>query len=179
MCSNMIRKTLVTDSGMHGIWDFSTFSDINDYDSWEEQLVEDEDIIKHIKDGHFVPINIYSDGAFEFELRVGTTEVREQLSEREQTYLVVSSAPYRLITNGRVCISGLEYVSNDLTNQVGKIDVVSGTYSVEIYLLAWDEEPGMKNENGEATEEALPDFVVILNPANKKGLYRTKLQTFE
>ncbi|KUN65061.1 hypothetical protein AQJ46_28560 [Streptomyces canus] len=35
-----------------------------DYDTWDPQLGEDEDVERHIRTGSLVPINIRSDGAF-------------------------------------------------------------------------------------------------------------------
>lgn len=100
MFINKLRKTLVTDSGMHCLWDALYFSIIQDYDSWENELLEDEDIIKHISKGSFVPINIHSDGAFEFEIRVSTSEEFQQLSERKKNTLLFLPKSISLLAMG-------------------------------------------------------------------------------
>jgi hypothetical protein len=69
--TNRIRGTYHTDAGMLCVWNPTAFTLIVDYDTWEAQLFEDDDIAGHISSGVFVPINIGSDGAFDFEMRVG------------------------------------------------------------------------------------------------------------
>jgi homoserine dehydrogenase len=69
------------------VWSQPAFAEIHDYDSWEPELCEDEDIIRHIQAGHFVPINIGSDGVSEVELRVGSAGERAVITDRESKYL--------------------------------------------------------------------------------------------
>ncbi|MFL0246077.1 hypothetical protein [Candidatus Clostridium stratigraminis] len=178
MMINRHRKTLVTDSGMHCIWDPCYFSNINNYDSWERELLEDEDILQHIDKGKFVPINIHSDGAFEFEVRVGTSEVFQQLSECERKYLIVSSEEYRFVSNGYVCISGIEYICNNPDENIGCLSIDRGDYSVTVHLIGWDDEPGMREPDGTPKVEALPDFIIIMNPSLNEEEYRVDLNTF-
>lgn len=178
MLINTIRKTLTTDAGMHCIWDFSSFSSVIDFDSWEEHLLEDRDILQHIRKGSLVPININSDGTFEFEMRLGTSESPQQLTERERKHLVVSSEKYRLVSNGSVCISGIEYVCNNIDENIGELSIPRGTYSATVHLIAWDDEPNMKNSDGTPKNDALPDFVIIVNPVIDGELYRIDINTF-
>ncbi|MBT2639296.1 hypothetical protein [Bacillus sp. ISL-39] len=178
MFINTIRKALTTDSGMHCVWDFSSFASVKDFDSWEEQLLEDRDILEHIRRGSLVPININSDGAFEFEMRIGTIESHQQLTERERKYLTVSSEKYRLVSNGSVCISGIEYVCNNLDENIGELRIPRGTYSATVHLIAWDDEPNMKKADGTPKNEALPDFVIIVNPEIDGESYRVDINTF-
>lgn len=175
---NKLRKTLVTDSGMHCIWDPFYFSNIDDYDSWERELLEDDDILQHIGKGKFIPINIHSDGVFEFEVRVGTTEFFERLTERERKYLVVSSEEYRFLSKGSVCISGIEHVGNDPDEYTGCLAIESGEYSTIVHLIGWNDEPGMKEPDGTPKAEALPDFIIIMNPSTNSKEYRVDLNTF-
>jgi hypothetical protein len=178
MMINRLRKTLVTDSGMHCIWDPFYFSNISDYDSWEKNLLEDEDILQHIGRGMFVPINIHSDGAFEFEVRVGTSEAFQQLSERESKYLIISSEEYLFVSNGNLCISGIEYICNNPDEYTGRLAIDRGDYSVIVHLIGWDDEPGMREPDGTPKAEALPDFIVIMNPSHNGKEYRIDLNTF-
>ena len=39
---------MATDAGMFGLWAPAAFGDIVDYDTWESELLEDEDIVRHI-----------------------------------------------------------------------------------------------------------------------------------
>jgi hypothetical protein len=148
---------------MHCIWNGDAFSNINDYDSWEAELLEDIDIKRHIETGHFVPINIASDGAFEIEIRLGSSQQKAELSDRETTYKVVSSEPYQFRSNGTLNVSGIECVSGEKDySAVGTVSLKEGEYSVTVHLVAWDEEPGMKDSEGRPRPEALPDFVVLV-----------------
>jgi len=178
MLENKIRKTLATGSGIHCLWNPSYFSSITDYDSWEKELLEDEDILRSIKSGNFVPININSDGVFEFEVRVGTSELFQELSKREKKYLTISSEKYRYVSNGLACISGIEYVCSSPDENVGTLAIENGEYEVTVHLIGWDEEPNMINVDGTPKQEALPDFIVIMNPALDGSLYRLDVSTF-
>jgi hypothetical protein len=61
-----------TDAGMLALWNPRRFADIVDYESWERQLYDDDDILRHVRDGHLVPVNIGGDGAFDFTVRTAT-----------------------------------------------------------------------------------------------------------
>ena len=65
-----LRRAYATDSGMYAIWEPTAFSGVHDYATWEEQLLNDPDIERHIGAGHFVPINVHSDGISEIEVRI-------------------------------------------------------------------------------------------------------------
>ena len=174
----MSRGIYPTGSGMHGLWVQSAFSVVCDYESWERELLNDKDIERHIANGHFIPLNIGADGAMEIEIRCGNGIDAAVLSDREKLYLVVSSEPYRLHASGPVCVSGIEYVAVPPESGVGTVAVPPGEYAVTVHLIAWDEEPGMMTEDGPAPG-ALPDFVVLVNPANSEASYRLKVQTFD
>lgn len=164
---------------MFGVWDSRHFSNINDYDAWETELLEDEDIERHIIAGHFVPINIHSDGVFEFEVRVGETGAPGSLSAREKQYLTVSSEAYLFRSTGELNISGIEFVEAAPEGNVGTLQIPSGDYTITVHLIAWDEEPGAKDAQGNPTVEALPDFVILLNRSDKMAQsYRNEINTF-
>ena len=48
------------------------FYKICDYDSWEKELLDNSDLVRHIRGGRFVPIYVHTDGTPVIELRVGS-----------------------------------------------------------------------------------------------------------
>ena len=151
-----------TNSGMLCVWNQSAFATVCDYDSWEPELCEDEDIIRHIEAGHFVPINIGSDGVFEVELRIGSAAATAALSDRELKFLVVKSQPYLFRSQGNLHLSGIECVNGEPDCQsASSISLLPGDWEATIYLVSWDDEPGAKNADGSPAAHALPDFVSV------------------
>jgi hypothetical protein len=73
--------------------------------------------------GAFVSINIGGNGAFQVAMR--GVEAPGNLSERERPYLVVSSEPYLLVSEGVLGLGGLEAVGS-----------YAGAEKVEIPLMA-------------------------------------------
>src|SRR5215471_126490 len=98
-----------TDAGMLCLWYPSAFAEIVDYNTWEPELCEDADIVRHIKAGHLVTINTNRgvDGAFDVIVRVGDGKQKASLTEREANYILAESAPYLFKSTGRACLSGL------------------------------------------------------------------------
>jgi len=164
---------------MHCLWNPTAFQAIEEYKSWENELLEDDSIRRHITTGHFVPINIHADGCFAIEVRVGTSAEPESLSERESKYLTVASEPYRFVSDGTLCISGIEAVHQEPDDSVGVLALAKGEFEVTVFLIGWDAEPGMQDPRGRPKKNALPDFVVLLNPKRgDKKKYRTEVETF-
>lgn len=174
----MHRGVYPTDCGMHCVWDQAAFAAVTDYDSWSRELLNDSDIERHITAGRLVPLNIGSDGAMEVEVRVGTRESPAELTAREANYLIARSEPYKLHATGSTGVSGIEQVVVPLEANVGTVPLAAGEYAVTVHLIAWDEEPGMQTEDGPATD-ALPDYLVLVNPAAPGTRYRTALLTFD
>ena len=169
-----LRSDLATDSGMLCVWDAQTFAGITDYDSWEKELCEDEDIMRHLQAGHLVPLNLGA-GAFAVELRQGSPD---SMSEREREYLLVPSQPYLLNSTGRILISGLEHVGADPRSNLD-LELPTGPYTVHIQLIDWTEEPGSKDASGSPTPTALPDMIVFIQPVGQDAPdYRNDLETF-
>ena len=118
-----------------------------------------------------------SDFVAEIKVRVGTAGPKA-LSTRERKYLIVSSEPYRFVSNGRIAAGGLEHVSGEVSEPARSMVLPVGEWSAEIHLVEWDKEPGAKTRSGKPSAKSLPDYVVILSPASPKSRFRTSLQTF-
>ncbi len=172
------RGLYPTGAGMHCLWNPAAFAAVNDYDSWAKELEQDKDIERHIRAGAFVPLNIGSDGAMEIEIRVGTPEAPATLNERETQYLIVASQPYLLRSTGAIGVSGIEEVSYPVSRRAGSVSLPNGDYAVTAHLIAWDEEPGMQTDDGPAPG-ALPDYLVLINPAKPGTEFRTAIGTFK
>lgn len=174
-----VAGRMTTDAGMFGLWSPAVFADVIDYDTWESELLEDADIARHVIAGSFVPINIRSDGAFGIVARLGSAHAPAELTDRERRYAVVCSQPYLFVSNGEARISGIEHVT--ATDDAAlRIAVPVGRWEVTVWLIAWNEEQGQVGETGRPAPSALPDFTLLINPANnRQGNYRTKIETFD
>lgn len=175
-----MRKVVSTASGMFAFWDTAAFRDIVDYDTWESRLCDDESIEREIAAGTLVPINIGSDGIVEIEVRVGTAAAPAALSARESSVLTVSTLqPYRLATSGTAHFGGLEHVHREPVDDCGALSLAGGEYDVMVHLIDWQQEPGMLLPDSTPAPDALPDFVVLINPASGTARHRLSLETFE
>jgi len=114
----------------------------------------------------------------EIEVRVGTSESPVELDSRETKYLIVRSQPYRQTSTGSVGVSGLESVAVPPESGTGTVAIPPGDYAVTVHLIAWDEEPGMQTDSGPAPG-ALPDYIVLVNPASAGTTFRTAVKTFD
>ena len=170
------ENVFYTNSGMLGLWDYSAYQHIKNYDAWEPEFVEDEDILRNIKNATYVPINIQSDGAYSVEVKLNEAT---ELSSREQKYLTVTSQPYLLKTEGKVALSSMETVGNDPVENIKILSVDPGEYAVQIHLIGWDKEPGSKGADGAPSDNALPDFIVCIsrNDGQLKQ-FRQEIETF-
>lgn len=174
-----IAGPAATDSGMFGLWSPAAFGDVVDYDTWETALLENEDIARHIAAGVFVPINIGFDGAFQIAARVGSISAPAEFTDRERRYLFLSSDPYLFISTGAAVISGIEHV-NGAADTGLQVPLPAGRWSVTIAVIAWDDEPGQKDEQGRPLPTALSDFTLLINPEQDPASpYRTKVATFD
>lgn len=175
------RFTARTDAGMCALWNPKRFATVVDYNTWEAALLDDDDIVRHIQHGDLVPVYIRSDGAWGFTVRIGPPD--QVLTERERRYLAVSSEPYLYVSDGELCVSGLEHVSADPDDRLGtttRIALPSGRYQVTVHMLDWDKEPGARDSAGKPTAQALPDFVVLVSPeSTPRPSYRMRLETFD
>jgi hypothetical protein len=167
-----------TDSGMFMLWNPARFQQVVDYPTWERELLEDTDIERHIAARSLVPIGIGVGGSFGFTARAGSASAPATLDERELQYLVVSSEPYGLDSDGRAWLTGIEEVSHDPVNGL-TVEIPAGTWSVVVNLIDWQAEPGSTSSDGVPTPTALPDFVVLLNRADQAGPFRQAVATFD
>jgi hypothetical protein len=175
----LLRRVFATDSGMLAIWQPEHFKCITDFESWERELLQDDDIIRHIEVGAFVPLNIHADGAYECVLRAGTATEQPTLTARESRYLICSSAPYLFCSRGSLAISGLEYIGSSPDASIASASVPQGNWSVTVHHVDWAREPGCKTPDGKPSSTALPNFIVLLTPAVATLHFRTEVDTFD
>ena len=76
--SAIIKKAVSTSSGMWGLWDYEEYRVVVTYEDWDALFCEDDAIKQQIAKAKFVPINIQSDGCFQFRVKIDET-----LSSRE------------------------------------------------------------------------------------------------
>jgi len=167
-----------TDAGMLALWSPRPFADIVDYDSWERQLCADDDILRHVRDGHFVPVNIGRDGAFDVTVRTAT-DGDATPTEREARHLWQSSAPYLLVSEGEVCLSGLEHIGADLEYEgVTRIPLGAGRYKVVIHIFDDEAEAAALDDSADPTPDVLSGFFVFISPEKTPApTYRVRLKT--
>lgn len=167
------RAVIGTDAGMCALWQPERFEHIKDYDDWEKELIEDEDIERHVSEGTFVPLYLRADIVFDVVVRLGAG-----LSEREEPYRLGWSEPYRFISRGNKAMGGLEHVG-EMADGAKTFPLAAGTYSVIAHFVDWQAEPGSLGPDGEVTSEALSDLVIELHEASEpEPAYRTSLDTW-
>jgi hypothetical protein len=156
-------------------WQPEAFSDVHDYDTWSPELEDDPDIARHIELGDCVPINIGQDMAAAFIVRVPEAGGIAELTEREATYLVVSSQPYLFVSHGSALLTGIEGVMGGLPQ--ADVNLTAGRWAVTVHLIAWDDEPGAK-AGDDPGPDALPDFILLVNRADDVQPFRGEVSTF-
>ncbi|MDG4822793.1 hypothetical protein O7635_13135 [Asanoa sp. WMMD1127] len=170
-----VTEALATEAGLFGLWSPASFPPTTD---WEGELLDDEDVMRHIAAGAFVPINIGADGAFQFVARVGSVAAPAGLSGRERRYAAVVSDAYRFVAPDHdAVISGIEHVGTETGLRVPLPDCAH--WRVRVALVDWAAEPGQQRADGGPGPDALPDFVVLLNPEAGEPAYRVRIETFD
>lgn len=152
-----------TDAGATALWNAPAFAAITAYDSWERELLEDEDLDRHIAAGHLVPITRGSDGVFNIVARVGNAATRAQLTDRENQFCLVATQTYPFEATGTVLLSGIEFVEGNSTSAF-RVPLETGKWDVVVNLIEWDAERGARGADGKPVASALPDFVLLINP---------------
>jgi hypothetical protein len=162
------------------LWDPRRFEDVVDHETWEDELLEDEDIVRHIRAGSLVPLHVDGDGAFGVLVRVGTASAPATLTERERGHQLAASQPYLFVSGGRAIVGGIEDVSGDASDGTIEQPVPEGRCAVVVHVIDWQAEAGSYDETGRPLPGALPDFVVLINPAQPgHGTFRTAMNMFE
>lgn len=175
-----MKKVVGTGSGMFALWDTQAFSGIVDYGTWESRLLDDADIETEIAAGRLVPINIHADSVSEIEVRVGSVASPVALSDRESKYITVSTpAPYLFKAGDRAHFGGIEHIHADPAPEAGALSIAPGHYDVHVHLIDWQQEPGMAQPDGAPVDGALPDFIVLLNPTDRRDPARVSVNTFD
>ncbi|GAA2691211.1 hypothetical protein Apa02nite_032750 [Actinoplanes palleronii] len=170
-------EAVASGAGMFGLWSPPAFRGVVDYGTWEAELLEDQDIDRHIRSGAFVPINIHSDGEFQFLVRIGSAGLPAALTVRERAYLVVASEPYLFVATDGALLSGIEHAGAK-PGPALRVPLPPGRWQVCIFLLDWTAEPGHQDREGAPLPGALPDFTLLLNPAPPTAVFRTSIETF-
>ncbi|WP_447523318.1 hypothetical protein [Salinibacterium sp. NYA9b] len=162
-----------TRAGMCALWEPSRFTHVTDLDAWEDAFDNDESIIKMIKEGALVPLNVGGNSTFKIEVR------SEALTEREQRLRLVTSEPYLLKTEGLIQVGALEEIGS-LMGGGTEIAVGKGIYAVTVHLIDWVSEPDARDASREASPDALPDFIVqlALIAPGSAPVFRTEVLTF-
>ena len=99
------------------------------------------------------------------------------LSEREARYLTVSSPqPYLFVSTGKAYVTGIEHVDSQPV-PAAAVALGAGRWACSVHLIDWEAEPGMATDDG-PHPDALPDFVVLVNPVEPGESYRTDFLSF-
>ncbi|BAV10189.1 hypothetical protein SAMN05421788_104441 [Filimonas lacunae] len=167
------KQVLDTHAGMWALWNPAIRKDVQiDKKNAPAQLA----LTQWIKQQLLVPVNIENSGSLEFWVRVGR---EAKLTDRERRYVVVSSAHYGIVSDGRLCLSGIEYVRDRIdAGHVCIIDTNHARHVVTLFIIDWKAEPGMLNSDGVPSRLALPDFIVLISQAQAEKKYRLSLNTF-
>jgi hypothetical protein len=164
-------------TGMFALWQPENFRTIDrqDMSTWENELIEDLDIERHIGVGAFVPITLSFDGSFNFSFSFG------ELTARELRYAKLISDKYSLMSHGEVMLSGLEDISGEIYSSVTRLILEGGMYQVRVYLIAWYLESGYTQDGAESLPGVLPDFIVQIQKSDSddQDSFRTSAETFD
>ncbi|MDQ0930921.1 hypothetical protein [Streptomyces turgidiscabies] len=173
-----VSQAVATSAGLFGVWRASAFEHVNELEQWEDEVAEDSALERQILAGAFVPINIGGNGSFQIAVR--GVEAAGNLSERERSYLLVSSEPYLLVSDGVLELGGIEAVGNYTGAEKVEIRLDSGRYAAVVHLVDWQAEPGGRGADGNPSSGALPDFIVeIFTDVQGELKCRTKVETFD
>jgi hypothetical protein len=146
-----IRKVCVTGSGWCCLWDRDGLHHVTS-ETWEDELLMADDVSRHIHAGALIPVNGFSDGGYDIEVRVGGVTEPETLPEREQRHVRRTSPPFLLRSGGTLCMSGIEFAMHPPGEHVAELRVPPGSYVAIVHDLDGERAPD------------LPSFLVLLNP---------------
>jgi hypothetical protein len=159
------RGLVATDAGMQVLWHRKPFDHVVDYDAWDEELLENDGIVRHVETGSMVPLSTGMDGAWEFVVRWGDDAA---LTTAEQEHVAARSEPYLLVSETDVRVSGIEHITGNADEDEGfAVPLPPGRWSVTVHLI-----------DADALGEPL-DFVVLIKPCDDDASYRTEVNPFD
>ena len=144
------RRSCSTGSGWCCVWDRDAFRNVAGYETWEAELLMDEDIRRHLRAGNLVPINGFSDGVYDTEVRIGSHQVTAVLTDEERAMVTRTSGTYRFTSAGHLCMSGVEFVQCPVPVDIPTLEIPSGQYAAVVH------------DTGRL--EDLANFIVLINP---------------
>lgn len=175
-----ITGVVGTVAGMHVLWTPTPARRWRDLASWPRDPAARSELRWMVRSAVMVPIHLQVSGAFAFAVRVGSQDVPAQLTDREDKCRALISAPYRLRTpSGRLFLSGVERLQTMQPVESLRLDVRPGDYAVTIHLIDVDLDPQSKAADGSWRPDALPDFVLTLQPVTAPIDFRDELETFD
>jgi len=150
-----------------------------DFAAWQRDPAANSELRWLVRNGGAVPIHAHVTGAFAFLVRVQTRITPAQLSPREDECRALISEPYRLITDGRLYLSGVEQLHTEAPQESLVLDIAPGAYAVTVHLIDVDKDPQARTTDGRLRPDALPDFVLTVRPAADEDEFRSQLGTFD
>ena len=146
----VVRETLKTGLGMFALWNRPDFAGIVNYETWKSAIGDDGAIERQVAKGTLIPIKVHSYGAYTFEIRVGSPESPAELTPAERRSVTEPSEPYLFHSQGGLNLSAIEAIGSEVGNDVARVRMVPGEYSVRIYRM---------EENA---------FVILVRPASER-----------
>jgi len=143
------RSSCSTGSGWCCVWDRDAFNNVACYETWEAELLMDEDIRRHLRAGDLVPINDFSDGTYDIEVHIGSPQVPAVLTNEERAMVTRTSGAYRFTSAGRLCLSGVEFVQYPVPVDIPTLEIPPGQYAAVVH------------DTGQS--EPLANFIVLIN----------------
>lgn len=134
----VVRETLKTGLGMFAIWNRQDFAEIFDYDTWKSAIGDDNAVRRHAAKGTLVPIPVQAKGAYTFEIRVGSPDSPAELTPPEHRSVTDSSEPYRFRSLGGLNLSGIEAIGFEVGNDVARVRMTPGSYTVIVHRMSGD-----------------------------------------
>jgi hypothetical protein len=86
------------------------------------------------------------------------------LDEREERYRRSLSDPCLFVSAGQAVISGIEYIC-DIPDVGLHVELPAGRWGVAVARIDWEAEPGSRDGERRPSPNALPDIVLLINPA--------------
>ena len=142
-----------------GVWDSRSLDFIVDKDTYDQTLVNDNNIAKVMNEKGVVIWGVGGDGKRSMEVRINP---QNELENKEKEYLEMESQEYKLvISSGTALVGSPEWAGklqeDGLKNKalgIRNINLENGVYSLKVYFLSWDFTDSSLND--------LPEYIVVL-----------------